>query len=122
MLPLFCTEDYVTAPRRLWNPVRLRSLHAENKRNQEGGDYVLDGIKCNVPFAAESDWMLAYAACEGKSEAFLIPKGTAGLKVGRREQNMGLRALPLYAVELKECRIPASQRLGEKRDAIFPSC
>ena len=120
MLPLFCTENYVHGSAALMEPkFGFDPFTLKTRATRKGGDYVLDGIKCNVPFAAESDWMLAYAACEGKSEAFLIPKGTAGLTVGGREQNMGLRALPLYAVELKECRIPASQRLGGEAGCDF---
>jgi alkylation response protein AidB-like acyl-CoA dehydrogenase len=84
------------------------------KRN---GDFVLSGLKCNVPFAAEADWMLVYAALEGRTEGFLVKKGTAGMRVGERERNMGLHALPLYEVELRDCAVPAAQRLGGEQGA-----
>src|SRR5262245_30270919 len=65
---------------------------------RRGGEYVLEGTKCNVPYAAESEWMLVYADLDGVTQAFLVRRGTPGLVVGERERNMGLGALPLYAV------------------------
>jgi acyl-CoA dehydrogenase len=87
-----------------------RALHTRARRENDA--YLLDGVKCNVPYAAESEWMVAYAALDGVTQPFLLKKGTAGLQVGERERNMGLRALPLYTVELKGCRVPAHRRIG----------
>jgi acyl-CoA dehydrogenase len=56
--------------------------------------------------------MIAYGSLDGKTEGFLVRRGTPGAAVKEREQNMGIRALPLYSVEFHDCRIPASQRLG----------
>jgi alkylation response protein AidB-like acyl-CoA dehydrogenase len=80
--------------------------------SKKGGKYALSGIKCNVPFAAESDWMLVYASLDGQCQGFLVRKGTPGIEVKERERNMGMKAFPLYSVELHECEIPAAQRLG----------
>jgi alkylation response protein AidB-like acyl-CoA dehydrogenase len=102
-------------PRIDFDPYSLKTT--ASRRN---GDYVLSGVKCNVPFAAESEWLLIYASLEGTSQGFLIPKGASGLTIGEREQNMGMRALPLYALELEECRIPVSQRLGGEAGCDFP--
>jgi alkylation response protein AidB-like acyl-CoA dehydrogenase len=113
LLPAFCGEGYVPGaaallePRPDFDPRRLGT-----RARREGGAWVLEGAKCNVPFARESEWVLVYAACEGRTEAFLVRQGTPGLEVGERERNMGLHALPLYAVELRACRVPATMRLG----------
>ncbi len=113
ILPAFAGDSYVPGaaawqePRYDFDP---RALHTQARR--ENGSYVLDGVKCNVPFAAESEWLVAYAALDGVTQPFLVKKGTAGVLVKERERNMGLRALPLYTVELKGCRVPAARRLG----------
>jgi len=121
MLPLYCTETYVPGSAALMEPrLDFDPYVLKTTASQRDGDYVLSGIKCNVPFAAESEWLLVYASLEGASQGFLVPKGSPGLTVGEREQNMGMRALPLYALELKECRIPASQRLGGEAGCDFP--
>lgn len=118
LLPLFAGESYRPAsaalmePRYDFDPASLQT--AARRRN---GQYVLSGRKCNVPFAAEAEWMLVYAALEGRTQAFLVKSGTPGLVVGERERNMGLHALPLYEVELKDCAIPAAQRLGGEQGA-----
>ena len=113
ILPLFTGDAYaygsaaLMEPRLDFDPFSLNTAAA--KRN---GAYVLTGTKCNVPFAAESDRLLVYANCGGRSEAFIVPQGNPGLTVKEREKNMGMRAFPLYTVELNACAVPASHRLG----------
>jgi acyl-CoA dehydrogenase len=121
MLPGFSLDAYVYGsaallePRFDFNPYSLKTTAVK-----ENGSYILSGIKCNVPCAAESDRILIYADYEGRTQGFLVSKGTPGLTIGAREQNMGMRAFPLYAVELDRCAIPASQRLGGEAGCDFP--
>jgi acyl-CoA dehydrogenase len=121
ILPAFCSDTFVYGssallePRYNFDPYSLKTT--ATKKN---GDCILSGIKCNVPCAAESDRLLVYANYEGKTQGFLIPKGTPGLTVKEREQNMGMRAFPLYTVELQDCAIPYSQRLGGEAGCDFP--
>jgi acyl-CoA dehydrogenase len=113
LLPAFCGERYVPASAALLEPrpdFDPRLLQTRARR--ANGGYVLEGTKCNVPFAAEAEWMVVYASVEGASRAFLVRRGTDGLHVGEREQNMGLRALPLYEVELRGCAVPSALCLG----------
>jgi acyl-CoA dehydrogenase len=116
LLPAFCGDAYVPGAS-AWQEPRFdfdpRALTTTARR--DGDHYVLDGAKCNVAYAAEADWMLVYAAQDGVTQAFLVAKGTAGVVVREREKNMGLRAVPMYAVDLDGCRVPASQRLGEEK-------
>jgi acyl-CoA dehydrogenase len=112
LLPVFCADHYVPAsaallePRQDFDPRALRT-----RAVRSNGGYRLEGSKCNVPFAAEAEWMVVYASEEGATSAFLVRRGTEGLQVGEREQNMGLRALPLYKVELRDCFVPSALRL-----------
>jgi acyl-CoA dehydrogenase len=113
MLPHFCADSFVPGSAALMEPrIDFDPNSPKTSAAKKNGKYVLSGIKCNVPFAAESEWVLAYATCEGKCEGFLIPKGTPGLIVKEREQNMGMNAFPLYSVELQNCEVSAAQRLG----------
>jgi acyl-CoA dehydrogenase len=121
ILPLFCTETYTHGSAALlepyfgFNPYSLKT--AAVKKN---GKYILSGTKSNVPFAAESQWILIYASLEGQSQAFLLSKETPGLTIKERERNMGINAFPLYAMELKECEVSAAQRLGGEAGCDFP--
>jgi alkylation response protein AidB-like acyl-CoA dehydrogenase len=118
ILPPFCAEGYVPGaaallePRHDFDPWRLQT-----RARRMGDGFVLDGVKCNVPCAASAQWTLVYAALDGTTQAFLVKRGTPGLAVGGREANMGLRALPLYEVTLRECRVPGAMRLGGEAGA-----
>jgi len=113
LLPAFAGEAYQPGAAGLQEPrYDFDATALQTRAERRNGSYVLSGVKCNVPYAAESAWLLVYAALEGKTQAFLVERGTPGLKIGERETNMGVRALPLYAVELQDCTLPASQRLG----------
>ncbi len=120
ILPQFCSDSYVPASAALIEPrYDFDSTALKTTAARSNGDYVLSGGKCNVPYAAEAEWMIAYASLDGRTEGFLVRKGTPGAFVGDREQNMGMNAFPLYSVDFRECRIPASQRLGCDNGADF---
>jgi acyl-CoA dehydrogenase len=113
LLPLFAGDSYRAASAALMEPrIDFAAAALHTRAVRRGDEYVLSGRKCNVPWAAEAEWMLVYAALEGDTQAFLVRQGTRGLHVGERERNMGLNALPLYEVELRECAVPSRQRLG----------
>jgi alkylation response protein AidB-like acyl-CoA dehydrogenase len=121
LLPLFCKESYVPGSAALMEPrFDFDPNSLKTTATHKDGKYVLSGTKCNVPFARESEWSLVYAFWEGKCQGFLVAKGTPGMTVKEHEQNMGMRAFPLYAVELQECEIPAAQRLGGDAGCDFP--
>jgi acyl-CoA dehydrogenase len=78
-----------------------------------GEDYVLNGTKSYVPFAAEAEAMIIYAALGDQTQGFIVAKDTPGLYVtGERQKLMGVNALPLYEIKLEGVRVPKSSRLG----------
>ena len=77
------------------------------------GEYILNGEKAFVPFAKDSETILIYAKCGGKTQGFIVSKNAAGLSINdEREKLMGLNALPLYRVKLDDVKASASNRLG----------
>jgi acyl-CoA dehydrogenase len=121
ILPDFCTETYIAAssalmePRFNFDPNRLQTTAVSSD-----GDFILSGTKCNVPVAPDAEWMICYAALEGKTEGFLIRKNTPGVSIQERERNMGMHAFPLYSVVFENCKVPAEYRLGEEKGCNFP--
>jgi len=78
-----------------------------------GGDYVLNGEKAYVPYAATAEAMIVYASLAGKTQGFIVPKGAAGLTVGEeREKLMSLNALPLYRLKLENVKVPQANLLA----------
>ena len=120
LLRQYCSDAYTPGsaaliePRRDFDPNKL-ALNAV----RANGSYLLSGLKCNVPYAAESEWMLVYAALEGRTEAFLVQKGDPGSVVKEREQNMGMKAYPQYTVEFRDCKVAGSRRLGGEAGCNF---
>ncbi len=120
LLPLFCSNSYTHGSAALMEPRWDFNPHAlVTSALRLNDSYVLSGTKCNVPYAAEAEWMVVYAACAGRTEGFLVQKGTPGMKVKERETNMGMRSYPLYVVELDHCTIPLAQRLGGEAGCDF---
>src|SRR6185503_10606219 len=89
-LPRFAGDQYAAAasafsePRWDFDPTALAT-----KAERQGGDYVLTVTKCLVPLADRAEAFLVYASTANGMGAFLVERGTSGVKVGEREQNMG---------------------------------
>jgi len=79
---------------------------------EDGGGYVLNGVKIYVPYAAEAQAMIVYARLGDKTQGFIVPKGAAGLEIVERQKTLGLYALPIYKVALKDVRVSKADRLG----------
>jgi len=120
ILPLFCGDAFASGSSALMEPhFGFDPNSLKTTAVAKDGNYILSGMKCNVPFAIESEWMLVYASIYGQCQAFLVPKGTPGLTVKERDLNMGMKAFPMYSVEFNECCIPASRRLGGEAGCDF---
>jgi alkylation response protein AidB-like acyl-CoA dehydrogenase len=84
-----------------------------------GNNYILDGIKCYVPLAAEAETIIIYATENGTQQGFIINKGTPGVTLSEREKNMGIKALATYELSLKDCHVAAECRLGGNAGSDF---
>lgn len=74
----------------------------------DGADFILDGLKTYVPFAAEAEAVLVYANLDGETKGFIVPKNSEGLQISERIKLMSLNALPMYQVSLNHVRVPAA--------------
>jgi acyl-CoA dehydrogenase len=120
ILPSFCTESYIPASAALMEPrFDFNPYSMKTSAGRGNGSYRLSGSKCNVPFAAESDQILVFASLEGTTHGFLVARDTPGLIIKERDRNMGMRAFPVYSIELEGCVIPATQRLGGENGCDF---
>jgi alkylation response protein AidB-like acyl-CoA dehydrogenase len=124
-LPVFCEEEYKAASCALVEPYfNFCPSALKVTAGRDGEEYVLNGKKCLVTLAQESENMLLFAATSpgmGFSgvDAFIIPSGAKGVTVGEREKNMGIKALATYPVILKDCRVPAASRVGGDEGCDF---
>jgi len=85
---------------------------------RDGDTYVLDGRKLWITNAAEASLFIVFATVDPAAgyrgiTAFLVPRDTPGLAVGKKEDKLGIRASSTCEVVLEGCRIPASSVLGD---------
>lgn len=53
------------------------------------------------------------------ASAFIVEKGTPGFEIGKREDTMGIRCVPVHELHFRDCRVPAAQLLGGKEGMGF---
>ena len=88
------------------------------RATRDGDGYVLDGRKLWITNAAEAGLFLVFATVDPSAgyrgiTAFLVPRETPGLFVGKKEDKLGIRASSTCELIVEGCRVPASQVLGE---------
>lgn len=124
LLPRFTGDSFPYATAALLEPCyQFDPQHLTTSARAEGNAFVLNGKKCFVPLADQAGLLLVYAqdSTSGGPQGFLLERGTAGLHVGEREKNMGIKALPSYELSLVDCRVPAARRLGGSSGCDYAS-
>ena len=84
----------------------------------DGDEYVLNGAKVFISGAGFSDVYVVMARTgEGGAKGistFVVEKDAPGLSFGKNEDKMGWRAQPTAMVNFDDCRIPATNRVGDE--------
>ncbi|NLY84423.1 MAG: acyl-CoA dehydrogenase [Acholeplasmataceae bacterium] len=93
------------------------------KAVKDGDNYILNGTKAFITNAGVADTFLIFANTRKTGgirglTAFIVPKGTPGFKVGKKEDKMGIR--PSYTCELilQDVVVPASSRVGREGEGF----
>lgn len=91
---------------------------------RDGGDWIINGRKIWISRAARADWSIVMAVTDkaggarGGISAFIVDKDTPGFNVLRRIPMIGGHST--YEVAFEDCRVPASQLLGEEGKGFAP--
>ncbi len=86
---------------------------------REGGDWVLNGTKTFITHATVGGIAVVMArtrpgqGADGIS-AFIVEKGMRGLRPGKQEDKLGMRASDTSELILEEVRVPGENLLGEE--------
>jgi alkylation response protein AidB-like acyl-CoA dehydrogenase len=86
---------------------------------RDGDDWVLNGTKMFITHGKSGDTMVVMAVTDRSKgnkgiSAFIVERGTPGFSAGKKEDKLGMRASETTEVILQNCRIPASQLIGEE--------
>ena len=118
-LPIYGGEKFEAAamalhePQHTFDPTDMKTTAVK-----KGSDWVINGTKRLVPFAADAKHLMVLAKTgdgTGLStmDAFIVPKGAAGMTIADApERKVGLKALPCYTVDFKDCVVPEAEKLG----------
>lgn len=84
---------------------------------KDGDDYILNGEKIFVTSGQRADSVVVWATLDRKLgraaiKSFVVPKGTAGMKVERLEHKLGIKASDTAVISFIDCRVPAANLLG----------
>lgn len=84
---------------------------------KDGNDYIINGEKIFVTSGERADSVVVWATLDKKLgraaiKSFVVPKGTAGMKVERLEHKLGIKASDTAVISFIDCRVPADNLLG----------
>jgi alkylation response protein AidB-like acyl-CoA dehydrogenase len=93
----------------------VKSLRTTAKR--DGDEWVLNGTKVFITNGGIADVHVVVATVDPElghrgQASFVIGKDTPGLRQGKKESKLGIRASHTAEVILEDCRIPVEQLLG----------
>jgi len=90
---------------------------------KEGDHYVINGTKRFISTGKNCGLVIVTAKTDESQRhrgisAFIVPKSTPGLIVGRSEDKMGLRASDTTDLMFEDCRVPVEYRLGDEGEGF----
>ncbi len=97
------------------------SMALETTATKVAGGYVLNGTKQFCTNGGIADIQVAFATTDKSAGAagiagFVIEKDTPGMRQGRKEKKLGVRASHTAQVIFEDCLVPEEARLGFDKD------
>src|SRR5262245_46811480 len=96
-----------------------RTFLMETVVRQDGGDYVVDGVKYFCTMALGASYYMVWCALDGGSDMgksvlqVLVPAGTPGIATDGKWDTLGMRATFSPSVTFTDVRVPADAALGD---------
>jgi alkylation response protein AidB-like acyl-CoA dehydrogenase len=94
--------------------------------NRDGDHWVINGAKTFTTNGHYADVCVAMAVTDKSKtahgiSAFIVEKGTAGFRPGKKENKLGLRASDTSEMILADCRVPKENLLGAEGEGFIGS-
>jgi alkylation response protein AidB-like acyl-CoA dehydrogenase len=85
---------------------------------RDGDGWVLNGAKTFTTHGRVGDVIVVMAVTDREAgrkgiSAFIVDRGAAGLRAGKKEDKLGMRASDTSEVLFDDCRVPADRLLGD---------
>ncbi len=93
------------------------------RARRRGDRYVLNGTKLFVTNGSRAGLIILFASTDLSRgdkgiTAFALEPAFPGLRVGKREEKMGLRASDTVELLLEDCEVPVQNRIGEEGEGF----
>ncbi len=90
----------------------------ETVARKEGDEWVISGTKNFITHGISADVYVIMArtgekGARNNATAFIIERGTPGIRGGKKENKLGMRASETAEVILEECRVPEANVIGK---------
>jgi alkylation response protein AidB-like acyl-CoA dehydrogenase len=85
---------------------------------RDGEGWIINGAKTFITHGSVGGVMVVMAVTDRSKgnrgiSAFIVPRGTPGMRPGKKENKLGMRASDTSEVIFNDCRVPADARVGE---------
>ena len=89
----------------------------QTRANKDGEGYRLNGTKCFITNGGKAQVYVLFATLDPTLKkkgitAFFVEEGTPGVRVGKKENKMGMRASPTTELILEDAFVPEGSRIG----------
>jgi alkylation response protein AidB-like acyl-CoA dehydrogenase len=86
---------------------------------RDGDEWVINGTKQFITHGATGHVMVVIAVTDRAKgnrgiSAFIVERGTRGMRAGKKEDKLGMRASETSEVIFEDCRIPSANLLGKE--------
>ena len=100
------------------------ALRMQVTAKKVGDEWVLNGAKNWITHGATGDIAVVLARTGDLLDsrgisAFVIERGTAGFKAGKKENKLGMRASETAEMIFEDCHIPAANMLGQEGEGFI---
>ena len=91
---------------------------------RDGDSYVINGTKTFISNGGVAEIVTLYAVTDPGvsahkgSSVLVVPKGTPGFSVGKKEDKMGIRWSDTVELIFEDCRVPAANLLGREGEGF----
>jgi len=91
---------------------------------RDGDHWVLSGTKQFITHGRLAGLLVVIAVTDPAKRthgmsAFVVPRDTPGLRAGRKENKLGMRASDTSEVIFEDCRVPADALIGEEDEGFI---
>src|SRR5439155_22011942 len=95
----------------------------ETMARRDGGGWVLNGQKTFITHGSTGQIAVVMAVTDrskgkGGISAFAVAMDTPGIRPGKKENKLGMRASDTSTLVLEDCRLPAGALIGEGDDGF----